>query len=85
MLAFLTRRNDNTAASATADPTSAEQSNVLMRFLTHGGAEVHITSPGNQIRCHGCDYARGWTSVIYARGDANEHADKCRAMPKPTA
>ncbi|MFE0207011.1 hypothetical protein [Streptomyces sp. NPDC058985] len=61
-------------------------SDILMRFQTHGGAEVHVLRDRLGILCQGCDYNRASHSAIsYARGNANEHAAACRAMPKPTA
>ena len=46
--AFLTRRREDTAmtATATATETPTPVDNVLMRFLTQGGAQVHITHAG---------------------------------------
>ncbi|MER6249358.1 hypothetical protein [Streptomyces griseorubiginosus] len=81
MLAFLTRRQD----TPTPDTTGQSQqgaSSAVMRFLTHGGAEVHVDS-GGLVTCLGCDYTHDWSSIIYGRGDANEHATDCRSMPKP--
>jgi hypothetical protein len=94
MLAFLNRRP---AANQQSEPALPEESekptdNVLMRFLTQGGAQVHVTGSGryvedNNWKCLGCNDGSGghgrhdWI----ARDAANEHATNCRAMPKPNA
>lgn len=100
MLAFLTRRHNastpDTTAADTATPAAAQdQDNVLMRFLTQGGAEVHVTGSGSygaegcRWKCLGCgDTDRNRAVARYdwdARSKANTHATDCRAMPKPTA
>lgn len=82
MLAFLTRRKETPMPETTT--TAQKTDRVAMRFLTHGGAEVHVTAKG-LVTCLGCDYTHNWSSTVYARGDANEHAADCRSMPKPTA
>lgn len=85
MLAFLTRRKETTVPETTTTaPETADD--VVMRFLTHGGAEVHVLRDRLGIRCQGCDHERASHSAIgYARDNANDHAAACRAMPKPTA
>ena len=84
MFALLTRRKE-TPMPDTATPAVQTDDNVLMRFLTQGGAEVHVTYPDCDVQCLGCDYQHSWSSRVYARSDANEHATACRAMPKPNA
>jgi hypothetical protein len=81
--------------------TDKPASDVVMQFLTRGGATVQVTKEhrttfwdkanptGTEARypihCLGCDYGDdNWSSVVYARSDANQHATDCRAMPKPT-
>lgn len=89
--------------------------NVLIHFLTVGGATVEVyptrfvtrwaSCPpfaakepyeidGFQWRCGGCDaYGRQGETYLdrcfrnraEARDDANDHAEKCRAMPRPRA
>lgn len=79
--AFLTRRREDTAMAATDETT-------VMRFATQGGAEVHVLDGSHSypVRCLGCDYTHNnWSSIVYARSDANEHATDCRSMPKPEA
>ena len=91
MLAFLTRRKETTMTdTATSAPKPAD--NVLMRFLTQGGATVELRKESKSGRlvypylCLGCDYEfDNYSSIVSARGEANEHAAACRAMPKPTA
>ncbi|WP_108990426.1 hypothetical protein [Streptomyces coelicoflavus] len=91
MFAFLTRRKETTVPETTPAPAEAK-SNVLMRFLTQGGATVELrkeAKPGRLVYpylCLGCDYEfDNYDSIVHARGEANEHAATCRAMPKPTA
>jgi S-adenosylhomocysteine hydrolase len=90
--AFLARRKETTVSQTTPAPATTKN-NVLMRFLTQGGAEVHVTGSGrygaedHHWMCLGCsetDNGIGrwdWD----ARQQANGHAANCRAMPKPTA
>ncbi|MFE6474632.1 hypothetical protein [Streptomyces rochei] len=70
----------------------APVNNVLMRFLTQGGATVELRKEHRRDRtvypylCLGCDYEfDNYSSVVHARSEANAHAEGCRAMPKPTA
>ncbi|MEU5742048.1 hypothetical protein ABZ784_29155 [Streptomyces tendae] len=91
MLAFLTRRKETAVPETTTAPV-APKSNVLMRFLTQGGATVELRKEAKRGRlvypylCMGCDYEfDNYSSIVDARGEANEHAASCRAMPKPTA
>lgn len=87
---FLTRRKETVMTEATA-PARIEP-NVLMRFLTQGGAAVELRKEVKRGRvvypylCLGCDYEfDNYSSVVSAREEANKHAEKCRAMPKPEA
>ena len=91
MLAFLTRRKETAVPETTTAP-AATKSNVLMRFLTQGGATVELRKEPKRGRlvypylCLGCDYEfDNYDSIVHARGEANAHAESCRAMPKPTA
>lgn len=91
MLAFLTRRKDPTMTATTAQ-TEKTTDDVVMRFLTQGGATVELrkgSKPGRLVYpylCLGCDYEfDNYDSIVHARTEANEHAANCRAMPKPTA
>ncbi|REF00350.1 hypothetical protein [Thermomonospora umbrina] len=72
---------------------SGRSDDVMMRFLTVGGATVttHGTSDDDvspSWTCHGCDQGGGsWFSDLDARlkavrAAANKHAGECRAMPK---
>jgi hypothetical protein len=93
--AFLTRRREDTPMPDTTDTqTSQQATDVLMRFLTQGGAEVHVTTSGRHVdkdhhwKCQGCDDNNGKSLPLYyweARNDANAHAAGCRAMPKSEA
>jgi len=78
--AFLTRRREDTTMPETCNTAEV----TVMRFATQGGAEVHVSARG-LVRCLGCDYTHNWSSTVYARTDANEHATDCRSMPKPEA
>ncbi|ARX81546.1 hypothetical protein SMD44_00944 [Streptomyces alboflavus] len=89
---FLTRRKEAAMPETTVEPDKTGP-NVLMRFLTQGGAIVVVTGSGlygledNHWKCLGCDDT---DNVIGrydwdARDKANDHATHCRAMPKPEA
>ncbi|MFD8516571.1 hypothetical protein ACFV27_37205 [Streptomyces antimycoticus] len=88
LTAIFTRRpRKETPMTATTTTTDKPATDVLMRFLTQGGATVEITEDvWYSVRCLGCDYQKNNSShIVYARSYANDHADACRAMPKPTA
>lgn len=95
--AFLVRRREDTSMSET---TTDANNDVVMRFLTQGGAVVELresyrttfwveSNPtGREViypfRCLGCDYEfDNYSSIVSARDEANGHAERCRAMPKP--
>ncbi|WP_372344704.1 hypothetical protein [Streptomyces sp. KL116D] len=118
--AFKIRRKEAAMPETVTDPTKTEP-NVLMRFLTQGGATVELhrqerrvrtrmgassyllpndetrVSNGFNWRCLGCDSNGGRgryglgdghfdeTQQNDARDEANDHAERCRAMPKPEA
>lgn len=96
---FLTRRRegttmtDATITEATETPTTVA-GNILMRFLTQGGATVVVTGSGKYAakdchwKCLGCGNENNKKFPAYdwsARNEANEHATDCRSMPKPEA
>ncbi|WP_411121288.1 hypothetical protein [Streptomyces sp. x-19] len=63
---------------------------VIARYLTAGGATVDLTGSKYDASgsCGGCQqtfsgsgYVSRWLSV--ARSWAQDHAEKCRAMPRP--
>jgi hypothetical protein len=91
--AFLIRRREDTSMPETTITPAATEPNVLMRFLTQGGATVIVTGSGdygsedNRWKCLGCnDKDSGIGNWEWrARDAANAHAEKCRAMPKPEA
>ncbi|MEU3990131.1 hypothetical protein AB0F24_17440 [Streptomyces platensis] len=95
LLRSLFRRTDKeielTATQTTTNSPAAEQPNVLMRFLTQGGATVELTKAVRAGRgttypfeCLGCGYDfDNYSSIVDAREYANDHAEKCRAMPRP--
>ncbi|MFD7705653.1 hypothetical protein [Streptomyces sp. NPDC059786] len=84
-------RRKETAMPETAAPTKTEP-NILMRFLTQGGATVVVTGSGRYVedngwRCLGCggsDNGVGW-GLGRVRDQANAHAKDCQSMPKPGA
>lgn len=60
---------------------------ILGRYLTLGGAQVHITTHEHPTTphtrrwtCTGCGDTRTTTEAL-ARHDANTHAGQCRAIP----
>ncbi|WP_369211340.1 hypothetical protein [Streptomyces flavofungini] len=89
---FLTRSKETTVHETTTAPATTK-SNSQMRFLTQGGAEVHVTGSGCYgaedhhwmcLRCSETDSGigrRDWD----ARRQANAHAKGCQSMPKPEA
>ncbi|MDX2800104.1 hypothetical protein [Streptomyces scabiei] len=94
-LALFTRRpkqhTPEAPALAVAQPEKPAD-NVLMRFLTQGGAQVHVTGSGSYVednnwKCLGCnDGSRGSGRHHWlAREAANAHASACRSMPQPNA
>jgi hypothetical protein len=89
--ALFARRKETAVPETTTAPTRT-QPNVLMRFLTQGGATVEVSKKTKRDRvvypylCLGCAYGfDNYSSVGPARDEANAHAEKCRAMPKPGA
>lgn len=113
--AFLTRRKETTVPETATAETPAPSRDVVMQFLTQGGATVDlyrrawsafyyaranakdVDFRGFQWQCNGCDTtgAAGRYRLQTdgydehepreSREHANEHAEKCRALPKPTA
>jgi hypothetical protein len=61
---------------------------VIARYLTIAGATVDLTrtNDGKTVsRCTGCGDARFPNSELFLRGEANSHAERCRALPRPEA
>jgi|1185.fasta_scaffold01178_4 hypothetical protein len=64
---------------------------VTARYLTVGGATVDLRpQPKNEAAhtygdCTGCEHHIDWTLTEYARERAQSHAEKCRAMPRPSS
>ncbi|MGW9439233.1 hypothetical protein [Streptomyces sp. NPDC055607] len=60
-----------------------EPDNLLIRFHNQTGAAVDVA--GNRYghslrwRCHGCGDHSGEHGLAFARDEANEHANACRA------
>jgi hypothetical protein len=113
---FTRRSRQEPLMSGTATTTDKPATDVVIRFLTLGGAPVELHTArfttrfdyrgapyatpqpyevdGFNWRCTGCTaYGRegdtyndpGYRKLGEARSAANEHAETCRAMPKPTA
>ncbi|MEU5065520.1 hypothetical protein AB0G95_15970 [Streptomyces virginiae] len=59
----------------------AESDNLLIRFHNQVGAAVDIASAEGRVRwsCHGCSDVHSYSSLYFAREDANGHATTCRA------
>ena len=63
----------------------------VARYWTVAGATVDITNSGkgddhrHYTRCTGCHYGRngGWVNEDIAHQNAQAHAEKCRALPRP--
>ncbi|MGK5628551.1 hypothetical protein [Streptomyces sp. URMC 123] len=63
--------------------------NLLIRFITVGGAYVDVTGPGkhsdkNRWDCRGCGESSDRPAadfLCFIRPDANNHAAACRAIP----
>ncbi|WP_225840291.1 hypothetical protein [Streptomyces sp. NK08204] len=62
---------------------------VIARYLTVAGATFDLkqdeTSRGyaDSGDCNGCGHHIGWTRVDIARQEAQSHAERCRALPRP--
>lgn len=78
-----------TPRRATGRPAPAASA-PLARYLTLGGAQVHLTPYGHPASphtrrwaCTGCGDTRTGTEV-FAKSEASDHAGQCRAMPRET-
>jgi hypothetical protein len=95
MLAFLTRRTETPMPDTAATHTSTSQTpwpdGVIARYLTVAAATVDLRpQPRNEkthayADCTGCGLHIHWARTEYVREYAQEHAEKCRALPRPTA
>lgn len=62
---------------------------VIARYLTVVGATVDLTTDGTSrdyidaTDCTGCGWHNGYTTTKAARYEAQVHAEKCRALPRP--
>ncbi|OXS35404.1 hypothetical protein [Streptomyces sp. XY006] len=76
---------------STAPASQPWPEGVIARYLTAAGATVDLkadeTKPHHidSAECTGCGFQIGWGSEHYARQDAQTHAERCRALPKPEA
>jgi hypothetical protein len=61
---------------------------VTHRYVNQVGATVDITGGGTQTfaSCTGCPFGDSGTpaSERYAHEEAQRHAEKCRALPRPS-
>lgn len=63
--------------------------NCIARYWTVAGATVDLTGSGNHVyaRCTGCPFGHApgvWWHEARAHELAQGHAEKCRALPRPT-
>lgn len=64
---------------------------VIARYLTVAGATVDLVDRTEEsywrynTACGGCPHKDSFLSVEPARRDAQTHAERCRALPRPTA
>ena len=88
-------------ASARTTESTAWPKGVVARYLTVAGATVDLTEKPDEILCvcHGCPdeqrhfsfdpMCEGLRMVSFATSEATSwaqsHAEKCRALPRPTA
>ncbi|MEU3507650.1 hypothetical protein ABZ733_06940 [Streptomyces longwoodensis] len=62
---------------------------VIARYLTVGGAPVNVSDKGEDTywrydtACTGCPHSDSFKAEEHSRRDAQTHAEKCRAMPRP--
>ncbi|OYP14051.1 hypothetical protein CFC35_05660 [Streptomyces sp. FBKL.4005] len=62
---------------------------VIARYLTVAGAPVDLTDRTEEsywrydTACGGCPHKDSFLSVEPARRDAQAHAERCRALPRP--
>jgi hypothetical protein len=78
------------ARSEQAPQQTAWPEGVIARYLTVAGATVDLTGGGDytRTRCTGCGDGGApglWWNERRANELAQGHAEKCRALPKPTA
>ncbi|MYS15030.1 hypothetical protein GTW73_13850 [Streptomyces sp. SID4982] len=70
---------------------AAWATNVIARYLTVAGATVDITDAGEEtywrynLACTGCSKTGMDSDEFSIRRDAQSHAERCRAMPRPAA
>lgn len=63
---------------------------VVARYLTQAGTTVDITDNGEgapkryHLDCGGCPMGRDVDHDSTARADAQNHAEKCRSIRRPT-
>lgn len=74
--------------SSARSESAAWPEGVIARYVTVGGATVDVsrTDTGDTIsHCTGCGDARFPNTELFIRSEANAHAGRCRALPRPTA
>ncbi|MEU3528854.1 hypothetical protein AB0E62_34235 [Streptomyces sp. NPDC038707] len=74
--------------SSARSESAAWPEGVIARYVTVGGATVDVRGGGDSTgyECTGCPYESSpfWHHSI-AHEHAQKHAEKCRALPRPTA
>ncbi|MFI1728204.1 hypothetical protein ACH40E_02975 [Streptomyces acidicola] len=63
---------------------------VIARYLTIAGATIDLRRPSNDSgalhgECGGCDDYFGANADSIVKPRAQAHAERCRALPRPTA
>jgi hypothetical protein len=77
-------------SSAQTTQSAAWPEGVIARYLTVAGATVDTTDNGEDTywrydnACTGCTHKDGFLREDAARRDAQRHAEKCRALHRPT-
>ncbi|MFE4867704.1 hypothetical protein [Streptomyces sp. NPDC056682] len=72
-----------------AEPANAWPEDVIARYLTLAGATVDLfrANPESTYidsgHCTGCGHLIDWTAEEFGRKEAQRHAEKCRALPRP--
>lgn len=69
-------------------PETTWPAGVIGRYLTAGGATVDLRATDDNSHwydCAGCGHRWTHPSESCIRRNAQAHAEKCRAIPRPTA
>lgn len=78
-----------TTTVTTATAATAWPEDIIARYLTLAGATVDLfrANPNSTYidsgHCTGCGHPIDWTAEEFGRKEAQGHAEKCRALPRP--